>query len=141
MSEDIKTKFRRVVDEAWNEGKLDALDELHLPDYIQHRTPLPDIVGLDAFKQELAGARQNFPDFHLTIHELIHESDRLAVRYSWTGTHSGQAKSFPIPPTGKQLTVTGSQILHLQGDKLIEGWQFADNLGLFQQLGLVPKPG
>jgi len=141
MSEDIKTKFRRVVDEAWNKGNLDTLDELHSTGYIQHRTPLTDIVGLDAFKQEVAGARVNFPDFHLTIHELILEGDNFAVRYSWTGSHLGQAKSIPIPPTGKELTVTGSQILHLQGDKLVEGWQFADNLGLFQQLGLVPKPG
>ena len=141
MSENIKTKFRRVVDEAWNKGNLDALDELHTADYVEHRPPFPDVVGLDAFKQTVAGAKITCPDFHITIDELILEGDKLAVRFSWTGTHSGQSQNFPIPPTGKQLIVTGSHILHLEGDKLIEGWQFTDNLGLLQQLGLVPQMG
>ncbi len=141
MSEDIKAKFRRVVDEAWNKGNLDTLDELHSSGYVEHRPPLPDVTGLDAFKQMVAGAHHTFPDFHITIDELILEGDKLAVRFSWTGTHLGQSQNFPVPPSGKQLIVTGSHILHLEGGKLIEGWQHADNLGLFQQLGLVPQPG
>ncbi len=141
MSKDIKAKFRRIVDEAWNKGNLDSLDELHSASYVEHRPPLPDVTGLDAFKQMVAGAHQTFPDFHITIDELILEGDKLAVRFSWTGTHLGQSQNFPVPPTGKQLIVTGSHILHLEGGNLIEGWQHADNLGLFQQLGLVPQPG
>jgi predicted ester cyclase len=141
MPENMKAKFRRVVDEAWNKGILDSLDELHATNYVEHRPPFQDVVGLDAFKQTVAGARQTFPDFHITIDELILEGDKLAVRFSWTGTHLGQSQNFPIPPTGKQLVVTGSHILHLGGEKLIEGWQFADNLGLLQQLGLVPQMG
>ena len=141
MSEDLKTKFRRVVDEAWNQGNLDTLDELHGAGYVEHRPPFPDVVGLDAFKQTVAGARQTCPDFHITIEDLILEGNKLSVRFSWTGTHLGQSPNFPIPPTGKQLVVNGSHFLHLEGDKLIEGWQFADNLGLLQQLGLAPQPG
>jgi predicted ester cyclase len=141
MSEGIKNKFHRVVDEAWNRGNLDSLDELHSIGYVEHRPPFPDVGGLDAFKQAMVGAHLAFPDFHLTIDELILEGEKLAVRYAWTGTHSGQSPTLPIPPTGKRLTVTGLQIHHIDGDKLIETWQFADNLGLFQQLGLVPKPG
>jgi predicted ester cyclase len=141
MSENIKAKFLRVIDEAWNKGNLDSLDELHSTDYVEHRPPFPDVVGIDAFKQTVAGAQLTCPDFHITIDDLILEGDKLAVRFSWTGTHSGQSQNFPIPPTGKQLIVTGSHILQLEGDKLIEGWQFADNLGLLQQLGLVPQMG
>lgn len=141
MSEDIKAKFRRVVDAAWNKGNLDALDELHSADYIEHRAPFADVEGLGAFKQEVAAARMSYTDFHLTIHELLLDGDKLAARWTWTGTHTGQTRQLTIPPTGKQLTVTGSHILHLEGDKLIEGWQFADNLGLLQQLGRNPQSG
>ena len=63
MSEDIKAKFRRVVDEAWNKGNLDTLDELHSAEYIEHRAPFPDVEGLGAFKQMVAGARTSYPDF------------------------------------------------------------------------------
>ena len=82
MSEDIKAKFRRVVDEAWNRGNLEALDELHSSGYVEHRPPFPDVAGLDAFKQMVAGTHQTCPDFHITIEELILEKDRLAVRFS-----------------------------------------------------------
>ena len=140
MSEDMKTKFLRVVNEAWNNGNLDALNELHAADYTEQHAPFPDVKGLDAFKQMVAGARTTYPDFHITIHELIQEGDRLAARWSWTGTHLGQTRQLAIPPTGKQITLTGSQILHIEDNKLIEGWQFADDLGLLQQFGLTPQP-
>lgn len=141
MSEDIKMKFRRVVDEAWNKGNLDTLDELHSNGYIEHHAPFPDVEGLDAFKQMIAGVHKTYPDFHITIHELILEGDKLATRWSWTGTHMGQTQQLAIPPTGKLMTVTGSHILHLERDKLIEGWQFADDLGLFRQFGLASQMG
>jgi len=141
MSEDIKTKFHRVVDEAWNKGNLDALDELHSVDYIEHHAPFPDVEGLEAFKQMVVSAHKTYPDFHITIHELILEGDKLASRWSWTGTHLGQTQQLAISPTGKLITLTGSHILHIEGDKLIEGWQFADDLGLLQQFGLAPQPG
>jgi len=140
MSEDIKSKFHRVVDAAWTKGDLDALDELHSAEYTEHHAPFPDVEGLDAFKQMVAGARTTYPDFHITIHELIQEGDKLAARWSWTGTHLGQTRQLSIPPTGKQITLTGSHILLIENDKLVEGWQFADDLGLLQQLGLTPQP-
>ena len=140
MSEDIKTKFLRVVDEAWNKGNLYTLDELHAPGYVEHYAPFPDVEGLDAFKQMVAGARKTYPDFYITIHELILEGDSLAVKWSWTGTHLGQTPQLAIPPTGKKITLTGAHVLHIERDKLVEGWQFADNLGLLQQFGLTPQP-
>ena len=140
MSEEIKAKFLRIVDEAWNKGDLDALDDLHSPEYIEHHSHFPDVEGLDAFKQMVAGAHQTYPDFHITIHELILEGNKLAARWSWTGTHLRQTQQLTIPPTGKQITLTGAQILHIEGNKLIEGWQFADDLGLLQQFGLTPQP-
>jgi len=140
MSEEIKAKFLRIVDEAWNKGNLDALDDLHSTGYIEHHSPFPDVEGLDAFKQMVASAHKTYPDFHITIYELILDGNKLAARWSWTGTHLGQTQQLSIPPTGKQITLTGAQILHVEGNKLIEGWQFADDLGLLQQLGLIPQP-
>src|SRR3989304_3243380 len=59
MSEDLKTKFHRIVDEAWNKGNLDALDELHSADYIEHPAPFPDVEDLEAFRQMVAGTRNH----------------------------------------------------------------------------------
>lgn len=51
MFADRKANILRVVDEGWNQGKLDALDEINAPGYIRHRAPFADIVGLDALKE------------------------------------------------------------------------------------------
>jgi len=46
-----------------------------------------------------------------------------------------------IPPTGKQVTMTGITILRFAGGKCVERWSEADFLGLLQQLGVVPPMG
>lgn len=138
MTEELKARFLRVVDDAWNNGNLEALDELHADRYVEHLIPsAPDIDGLDAFRQLVAHTRTAYPDFHITIHEMVVEDDKMAARWTWTGTHSAQTPIHTIPPTGKHVTVNGFHFFHTQQGKLIEGWQFYDGLSVLQQLGLV----
>jgi len=137
MSKYLKAKFQRLVDEAWNHGNLDEVDEIIPTDYIEHHSPSPDVEGLDAFKEMIRSIRFAFPDFHLTIHDLILEDDNLAARWSWEGTHTNQTPLFNIPPTGKKVAVIGAIIFHHRDGKLIEGWQYTDDLGTLQQLGVT----
>ena len=139
MTEDIKTRFRRIVDEAWNKGNLDALEELHNPEYTEHHAPFPDVTEMETFKQMVADTRATYPDFHITIHDLVLEGDRLASRWTWQGTHLGKTRMLNIPPTGRKVTVHGSHILKIRDGKLSEGWQFADDIGLLRQLGVIPE--
>jgi predicted ester cyclase len=141
MSEERKANILRIAGEAWNMGNLDALDEISTTECIRHRTPFPDIEGLDAHKEYIASIRITYPDFHLTIHELIIEGDIVVSRWSWTGTHSGESGTPLIPPTGKQVTVSGCSVTHTLEGKAVEEWSFSDNLGLMQQLGVVPPMG
>ena len=140
MTAEFKTKFLQMVDRAWNQGELDALDELHRDDWVEHRTTA-DTIGLDSFKEHIRGVRQSFPDFHLTISDLIVDGDMAAVRWSWSGTHTETSPVFPMPPSGKTITLTGANILHLKDGKLVEGWQWSDMLGMFRQLGIAPPLG
>ena len=140
MAEDIKSKFLRVVDDAWNQGNLEVLDDLHTQDFILHHPPFDDRLGLDAHKQSIVNVRAGFPDFHLTIHKLVFEEGILALRWTWKGTHSSNYPEVPIPPTGKQVMVSGSHFLLVEDGKLTEGWQSSDNLGFLRQLGVIPTP-
>lgn len=139
MFEERKANILRVVNATWNEGNLDALDEINAPGYIRHRMPFADILGLDALKEYVKSIRSNYPDFHITIYDIAIDGDIVFTRWSWTGTHSGQSGDLPIPPTGKQVSVTGCSLARTQDGKAIEEWSFADNLGLLQQLGVVPS--
>jgi predicted ester cyclase len=138
MSEESKAMVQRIVDEM-NKGNLDVLDEYYAPDYLHHQPPFPDIKGLAAFKRFSANMRASFPDFQQTIEDEFVEGNKGVVRITAMGTHTGQSKAFPFPPTGKKVTWTGCLVTRTAGGKVVEGWNYFDNLGLLQQFGIIPS--
>ena len=79
-----------------------------------------------------------FPDMHWTVDDMIVEGDKVAVRYTMTGTHKGVLTA--IPATNK-ITISVVGIDRTAGRKFVEGWDRFDTLGLMQQLSVVPKLG
>jgi predicted ester cyclase len=78
-------------------------------------------------------------DTHFTIEDVIAEGDKVVTRWTARGTHKGELQG--IPPTGKQVVVTGIVINRLVNGKLEEGWSNFDALGMLQQLGVIPSMG
>jgi predicted ester cyclase len=83
--------------------------------------------------------RKAFPDGAETIEEQIGEGDRVATRTTYRGTHTGELMG--IPPTGKEVVLTGMIINRLMNGKIRERRVLFDQFGLLQQLGVVPMPG
>ncbi len=141
--EDNKAALRRYNEEVWNQGQVAVLDELCAPEFIIHVPPTPDgfIVGL---KQWVTMAHSAFSDFHITIEDMIAEGEQVVVRWTMNGTHTGDFMNpltmMSIPPTGKHVTMRGMYIARFAGGKFVECWHYQDNLGLLQQLGLLPMP-
>jgi len=131
---------RQVIEEAWNKGNLDVLDEICTADFVQHRTPFPDFEGLEAYKQYIEDTRSAYPDLQFTIEEIIVDGDTTAVWFTFRGTHKGQSATFPIPPTGKEVTMMGCNVGRWVEGKVVEEWVYADWLGLMQQLGFTLTP-
>ena len=140
-TEELKATIRRVNDEAWNKGNLDALDELCAADFVRHKPPFPDIEGLEALKQFVAEARISYPDVQLTLHEIIVEGDMSASRWTWSGTQTGRSPSTGAPPSGKHGVLAGCSVNRWVEGKCVEEWAMGDYLGLFQQLGIIPPLG
>ncbi len=136
-TEENKAIDRRFTEEVWNRGNLAVVDELMSADYNGHDPMMP--AGSEGFKQYVLMYRSAFPDVHLTIEDQIAEGDTVVSRWTARGTHKGELMG--IPPTGKQVTVTGMNIERVANGKLVEGWSNYDTLGMLQQLGVVPAPG
>lgn len=138
MSTENKLILQRYFDEAWNKGNLTMLDEIVSPDYINHNPAIPGLPpGPAGLKPILAGFRAAFPDIHFTVEEQIAEGDTVVTRWTMCGTHQGEFMG--IPATHKQVKVTGIQIERLVAGKIVEHWRQSDDLGLLQQLGVVPS--
>jgi steroid delta-isomerase-like uncharacterized protein len=138
MSEENKAIVRRWV-EAFNEGNLDAVDELVTGSYLRHDPNAPEVRGPEEEKQLIAMYRSAFPDLHFTIEDMIAEGDKVAMRVGISATHKGELLG--IPATGKQLSVTGTEVYRLAEGKIDEQWVNVDTLGMMQQLGAIPAAG
>lgn len=136
--EQNKRLITRYFDEVWNQGKLEVLNELIAPNYINHSPGAPNPKpGPEGLKPIVEALRKGMPDVHYTIQDMVVTSDKVAVRLEMTGTHTGNF--FGLAPTGKQVTVSQFQIERIENGKIVEHWRQTDDLGLMRQLGLLPS--
>jgi len=126
------------VEELFNKGNLAVADEIIAPDYIYHG-PLGEFKGPEGVKQMVKTFRTAFPDVHFTIDDMVAEGDKVAVRYTWTGTFTGDLMG--IAPTGKQVTMASAYFYRFADGKEVEATPYADMLSFYQQLGISPPGG
>jgi steroid delta-isomerase-like uncharacterized protein len=138
MSEQNKTLARRALEEVWNQGKLSTIDELTASNATYHDANVPGgkFTGPEGVKQFVQIYRTAFPDVHITVNDQFAEGDKVATRWTATGTHKGQLMG--IAPTNKHATVSGISIDRYQNGKVVEAWASYDMFGMLQQLGVVP---
>jgi len=140
-AKEIKALTRRWFEEA-NKGKaafMAIMDELYATDIVFHGATGEDIHGLKDYKQFFSNLFDAFPDLHFTFDDMVVEGDKVACRWTFTGTHKGEFRG--IPPTNKKVTIWAITISRIVGGKAVEEWERFDTLGWMQQLGLVPTPG
>jgi steroid delta-isomerase-like uncharacterized protein len=111
--EENKAFVQRYVEEPWNKGNVDALDELCAPNF-----HLEGFGGVEEFKATIKAFRKSFPDLHFTVEEIIAEGDKVAYRWTARGTHQGEYEG--VAPTGKTITSTGITIIRLADGKVVE---------------------
>lgn len=133
MSEQNKMLDRRYLEEVWNRGNYDVIDQFVASDFVGHSPPSDEIPGADGIRQYVSTLRAAFPDVHITVEDQIAEGDRVVTRWTARGTHRGEFQG--ISPTGKQAQVTGVTISRVANGKFVEGWMNWNVLGLMQQIG------
>lgn len=138
-AEDNKSLVHRYVEQILNLGNMAVADELLAPNYKRYISPTAAPLTAEVQKQRLAGIRAAFPDWKLTIEDMIEQGDRVAFRATVRGTHQGAFQS--IAPTGKQVTVSALDIVRIENGKFVEHWGGPDVLNLLLQLGAVVSPG
>ncbi len=142
-TEQNKLNYRRFIEEVWNKGILDVVEEIASPDVVFHSPPGTP-PGWEGMKQIVASFRAAFPDAHLTIEDQIAERDRTVARLTITGTQRGPFRSHSktLMPTGKTISVQVIDIFRYEADgKLAECWSGLDVFGMLKQLGAIPAAG
>ncbi|HVP93223.1 MAG TPA: ester cyclase [Acidobacteriota bacterium] len=129
-SEENKTIVRRFI-EAYNNRRLDRIDNFIAEDYIDHNNN----VNREGLKQLIAIGINAFLDWYETIEDIIAEGDKVWVLLSYTGTHKGEFMG--LPPTGKAIKTKSVDIYRVVNGKLAEYWNVTDNLGILRKTGAI----
>ena len=130
--------IQRFYDEGWNANDLGVYDELVTPDFVDHQA-LPGLEpGREGFKMLNVMFRSAFPDVWVTVDQIVADDDKVACRWTSTGTHKGDL--FGIPATGNEVKITATVWYRIEDGKLAEGWINRDDVGLMRQLGVIPSP-
>jgi steroid delta-isomerase-like uncharacterized protein len=138
-AEDNAEAARRILDEGFNEGRLEVFDEVCSPDVVSHDPAQPeDIEGIDAHKDRVRGYRTAMPDLHVTLEDLVASGDKVATRWTARGTNDGEFMG--MPPTNRSVEITGLSLDRFDEDgQVVETWDQWDNVGFMSQLGISPE--
>jgi predicted ester cyclase len=121
-----------LIERAWNRGDLSAIDEGVDPSYVRH-TAFGDLVGPDAWKERITQARAAFTELRVEVHDVLVDGDRSAVRFTFSGTHTGSYLGFE--PTGNAVRFDGIVIAVRNDGMLVEEWEVIDTAAALGQLG------
>ena len=138
MSEENKALERRMYEEIFNKKNLGAVEQFYATDWVCHPSPPGMPPGLDGMKQSALLTNKAFPDMQAKLEDMLAEGDKIACRWTATGTHEGEFMG--VPPTNKPVTITGIHIDRIAGGKIVETWNYSDMMEVMQQLGMKP-PG
>jgi steroid delta-isomerase-like uncharacterized protein len=138
-TEENKACFCRTYEELLNQGNLSLADELVAPDFLNHEAPPGRDRGPESMRGLATMLRTAFPDLHFTIEELVAEGETVAGRLTMSGTHEGPLMG--MPPTGRSVRQDHMHFVRFRDGKAVEHWGVRDDVGMMQQLGVIPEPG
>jgi predicted ester cyclase len=120
----------------WNKADLDSYLLMYDSRVVIHGIPGVE-AGIESAKKFYRGFHRAFPDTQILVEDLFTRADKLACRFTVSGTH--KAEFMGIPATDKFIKFTGITILKFLAGKCTERWNQADFLGMLQQLGAIPE--
>ena len=136
---DNKTIVRNFIEQVVNTGNLVAMAQFVAADIVDHNLLPGEPQGLEVYQQHLAAVRHTYRDFHLTIEAQIAEGDLVVTQVTARGIH--QNEWFGLPPTGREITLTGINIDRVVDGKIVEHWGEANTLSALLQMGAKITPG
>jgi predicted ester cyclase len=137
-TEENKALFRRTYEELLNRGDLSVADELVSADFINHEAPPGRNRGPESMRGLVTMLRTAFPDLRFTIEELVAEGEVVAGRLTMSGTHEGPLMG--MPPTGRSVRQNHMHFVRFREGKAVEHWGVRDDVGMMQQMGVIPEP-
>ena len=132
----MKAIALRWMEQGWQQGNAQMVDEMHAPHFVDHAAAGRD-QGRGGFKAGITQLYAAFPDFYAQTEDLLIDEKRgtVVVRWAATGTHQGLF--ITTPPTNKQITFRGIEIIRIEDGLIVERWGEWNGIELLEQIGAL----
>ena len=134
-TEENKALARRFIKEIFEQGRLEAVDELCADDFIGHTWRNADKDGL---KAAMDRASKGLADAHFEIEVMIAEGDQVAVRLTAGARQVGECMG--MAASGKTYEIGEIHIFRMRDGKVAEHWHQFDSVAMMKQLGPSTGP-
>ena len=124
-------------EDFWNKQNIAAFEKYYTADFILHNAD--GDLNCEQYKGLCQAYFTAFPDLHITTDDLVAEGDKVVKVWTANSTHKGEFMG--IPATGKRIVIKGIEVFRIADGKIAEVWASMDNLGMMQQLGVIPLMG
>ena len=114
---------RRALEEVCAGRDPGGIADVYHPQFVDHVNAL-EYHGTDGARRSVALYRELFPDLSFVVEEQVSQGDRVASRWTLTGTHRG-----------RRVRLRGIVISRFDEGKIVEDWASSDTLDLARQLG------
>jgi predicted ester cyclase len=131
-------KMRLILTEAFSEGRVDALDELLAPDFVNHNAPPGVNSGVEGVKQIVRDERRGIPDMKYTVLHEAEDGDLVFQHAVVSGTHLGML--FGVPGTGRHVEWKEMHVARVRDGRCVEHWGVTDMASLWVQIGRATPP-
>jgi predicted ester cyclase len=137
MSEQHKTAAKNLIEKGFNQKDLSSFEAYFSPSLKDHALPPGMPEGLEGRKLFYSAFLSAFSNLRVQIEDAFGEDDKLVTRWSAQGTHDGELMG--IPATGRKVSISGTAIDRFENGQSVEHWEVFDQVGLMQQLGVIPS--
>ena len=125
--------------QAFNTRNFDQAVALLAPSFVAHLAGVPEPLNREAFQQFGLAFFQAFPDGQHTFDNVLVDGNCVVTSGTFNGTHRAPFQG--LPATGQQVKISLMHIDCVEDGQIVKHWGQGDQLGLVQQLGIVPVPG
>jgi predicted ester cyclase len=121
---DYEQVARRALEDVCSGRDQAGVSEVYHPQFVDHVNAF-EYHGTEGARRSVALYRELFGDLRFVVDEQLSEGDRVASRWTLTGTHRGRA-----------VRLRGIVISRFEDGKIVEDWASSDTLELARQLGV-----
>lgn len=139
-TEDNKSVVRRFMDDVSDGGSIELLDELCAQDVVNHAARPGLQNGLKSFKELLRSIHDSQSDRRWTEQRYVAEDDIVIVYGVREGYWCAASFRGVATPDPGDIATELAHMFRLENGRIAEHWAVRDDLGMMQQLGVLPAP-